>query len=316
MRKVKSQWVIINSQWKRILLLAFTFYISLCTSFAQKITATVDRDKILIGEQITLTVQAEDMDATKSLYQWFNVADTFNHFEIVHRSAIDTVKIDNDIKYIQKITLTSFDSGYWQIPKLTIALTNHQQISSDIINITVLPVDVSGLKDYHDIKDIIEVEKETNWLLIGLITAGAMMAAALIYLLIRYFKRRKSSTPKPIKNRGLKEAMAALEKLEHKNLIQLNQHKLFFTELILICKDFTDSVLQLNSIDKTTDEYMLQLKNKITNETVETKYFQLLRLSDAIKFAKLIPATNECSNAITVAKDFIQQAYQNKFNAQ
>ena len=120
-------------------------------SFAQKISATVDRDKILIGEQIELKILVTDVDKnTADVSQWFNLPDSFNHFEIVKRLPIDTISNSGLVSYSQKIMLTSFDSGYWQIPAANVSFNDKQSINAMPINISVLPVDVSNLKDYHD----------------------------------------------------------------------------------------------------------------------------------------------------------------------
>jgi hypothetical protein len=60
---------------------------------AQNINASVDRNSILIGEQIKLVVTADNVDVKKHpIVQWAQIPDTFNHFEVIERSKIDTVK--------------------------------------------------------------------------------------------------------------------------------------------------------------------------------------------------------------------------------
>lgn len=283
-------------------------------SFSQKISATVDRDKILIGEQIELKILVTDVDKNAAdVSQWFNLPDSFNHFEIIKRLPVDTITGEGTVSYSQKIMLTSFDSGYWQIPAANVSFTDKKTVQAMPINISVLPVDVSNLKDYHDFKEIIEVKKETNWLLIGAIAATAIVLTVLIFFLIRYLKRRKSKPKTFSKTFGIKEALQQLDELQQKDLIQKNQHKLFFTELIFICRNFSDQQLNIFSSNKTTDEYMLLLKNKIGNEPTQIKYFQLLRLADAVKFAKFIPSKTECDEAFANAKTFVQTIYDFQF---
>jgi hypothetical protein len=330
----KSKWLMVKGQWytefplavncqlssffcSRILvfgLLLFSIFSSL-NLYAQKITATVDRDKILIGEQVELKVLVTDVDKNQNkVSQWFSLPDSFNHFEIIKRLPVDTIAVEGSINYSQKIILTSFDSGKWQIPVIDIAFTNKQIIHSDSIEISVLPVDVSSLKDYHDFKEIVDVKAETDWLFIGAVVAGLIVSAILIYGLFRYWKKRKSPSKKSVKQLGIKEALEQLEILQQKGLIEKNKHKLYFTELILICRNFSDTQLQMFSADKTTDEYMLLIKNKVGNETTQTKFFQLLRLSDAVKFAKFMPSKTDCEEAMADAKKFIQTIYDFQFS--
>ena len=90
-------------------------------SFSQNISATIDREKILIGEQITLQLKAENITPqTQHITGWFSLPDSGNHIEVVKRSPIDTLNINGTTSYFQNITLTSFDSGNWQLPPLRI----------------------------------------------------------------------------------------------------------------------------------------------------------------------------------------------------
>ncbi|OIR08257.1 hypothetical protein GALL_94250 [mine drainage metagenome] len=314
--RVKSQ----ESRFDRVSVirhLSSVFLLCFCISsfsFAQKISATVDRDKILIGEQIELKVSVTDIDKNNAdVSTWFNLPDTFNHFEIIKRLPVDTISNAGSVSYSQKMILTSFDSGYWQIPAANVSFTDKKTVQAMPINISVLPVDVSNLKDYHDFKDIIEVKPQTNWLLIGSIAAAAIVLAILIFFLIKYLKKRKSKPKIISKTFGIKEALQQLDELQQKDLIQKNQHKLFFTEMIFICRNFSDQQLNIFSSNKTTDEYMLLLKNKIGNEPTQIKYFQLLRLADAVKFAKFIPSNIECDEAMIDTKTFVQTIYDFQF---
>ncbi len=293
------------------LILFLTFSTNL---FSQKISATVDRDKILIGEQIELKVLVTDIDqANADISHWFDLPDSFNHIEVVKRFPIDTISAEGATNYSQKIILTSFDSGVWQIPAITVSFRDKLSINAMPISISVLPVDVSNLKDYHDFKEIIEVKPETDWLFIGEIAAAVIVLAIIIFLVVRYFRKRKLK-PKPVsKVYSIKDVLHQLDALYAKGLIEKNQHKLFFTELIDICRTYSDHQLNIYSANKTTDEYMILLKNKIGNEPKLIHFFQLLQLADAVKFAKFIPPNTDCEDAIFDARTFVQTIYNFQF---
>ena len=283
--------------------------------FSQKISATVDRDKILIGEQIELKVLITDIDkANADVSHWFDLPDSFNHMEIVKRFPIDTISAEGSINYSQKIIITSFDSGVWQIPAITVSFAEKLSINAMPINISVLPVDVSNLKDYHDFKEIIEVKPETDWLFIGSITAAVIVLVIIIFLVIRYFNKRKLRPKSVSKIFSIKDVLHQLDALQAKGLVEKKQYKLFYTELINICRNYSDHQLNNYSADKTTDEYMLMLKSRIGNEPTLIHFFQLLRLADAVKFAKFIPPNNESDDAIFDARTFVQTIYHFQFS--
>src|SRR4051794_23294278 len=64
-------------------------FLFLFSAAAQQVSATIDRDKILLGEQVTLQLKAEEIRTEDNpIVAWFNLPDTINHLEVVKRSAI------------------------------------------------------------------------------------------------------------------------------------------------------------------------------------------------------------------------------------
>ena len=309
-------------QWsftlKHFLLLFFFSFFSIFLfnsySYSQSVSATIDRDKILIGEQAELLLKVTDLDRSRQdINKWFNLPDSFNHLEIVKRLPIDTSEVEGVYTYSQKIILTSFDSGYWQIPASNISFTNKKSANTQPLNLSVLPVDVSNLKEYHDFKDIIDVNAVTDWWKIGEIIIVVIVFCIIVILIVNYYKKRKSVQLLPVKKIGVEEALRQIDALQKKDLIAKQQHKLYFTELINICRDFSDRQLNISSANKTSDEYMILLKGKIGTEPLQVSYFQLLRLADAVKFAKFIPGSSECDDAAVVARNFVKIIYQFQF---
>ena len=108
----------------RRLIIIFSFLVNACfvsRLSAQKINAEVNRSRIFIGEQILLKLSVEN---ARGGMRWFQFPDSLNHIEVVSRSKIDTVATTSGVNYIQVIALTSFDSGRWQFPGLSIAGLN------------------------------------------------------------------------------------------------------------------------------------------------------------------------------------------------
>ncbi len=304
---VNSQQSLVKNHWLKVLLLTFTLHFGL-VAFSQKVSATIDREKILIGEQVELQLKVEDLDRGKvDIVKWFNVPDTFNHLEVVLRFPIDTIKVNDSYTFIQKIRLTSFDSGYWSFPELNILLNNQQSLLALPLGVAVLPVDVSSLQDYHDIKDILEVDVKNDWLVIAAIAAASILV--LLGLWWWFFKRKKRIVAKPPRDSSKSPydwALQQIDALQQKNLLEKKQQKLFYTELVSICRIYSDTQLRVNTSNKTTDEYLLSMKGMVGTEPTQVQYFQLLRLADAVKFAKFIPSKEEDDIAIGSAKNFIE----------
>jgi hypothetical protein len=308
MRIVNSQLSIVNSQWKFFSkALLITYYLLLITSlsFSQKLTATINQDKVVIGAQVELQLKLEPSNNSQNIVnEWVAVPDTFNHIEVVKRLPVDTIQVEGQSSYLQKIILTSFDTGRLTIPVFTV-MVNNKPVSSQPVQLTILPVDVSGMKDYHEIKDILEVAKPINWLLIISIISSGILLIAIAWFFFRN-KKKQSVPEKKIQPFNANEALNEIKKVQQKEYIPQRKFKAFFTELVDVCKYFSDAQINVSSFNKTTDEYMLQIKNNVGEEQVQTQYFQLLRLSDAVKFAKYIPSETECDQSIEIAISFIK----------
>ena len=145
------------------------------------VKTTVDKNRILIGEPIQLTIEAEiPADAVIA----FVKIDSIEHFEFLEKPAIDTINTNSGTTIKGKYMITSFDSGHWVIPSFV--LTGN--IATDTIPVDVDFSAFDPNQDYHDIKDILEVKPEEKKPLWWWYVAGG---ALLLLLLLVYFLRKK-----------------------------------------------------------------------------------------------------------------------------
>src|SRR5215469_11140839 len=80
------------------------------------VQASTDVQKIFIGEPIRLTLEATVPDNVP--FVWPD-DDSLAHFEILDSVArFDTVVLPGGHTYRQNLTITSWDSGLWSIPRL------------------------------------------------------------------------------------------------------------------------------------------------------------------------------------------------------
>src|SRR5262249_2817896 len=93
------------------------------------VKAAVDKNSILIGERLNLTLEA-DIPENEPIR--FFVIDTIPHFELT-KHKIDTTNTSEGTLLKQVISLTSFDSGRWVIPAFSLG----ENFSTDSIAIDV-----------------------------------------------------------------------------------------------------------------------------------------------------------------------------------
>ena len=265
------------------------------------VKATVDKNRIFIGERIRLTLEA-DIPENEPIR--FFIIDTIPHFEL-DRQRIDTSNTSEGTFLTQVIHITSFDSGHWVIPALSLGET----ATTDTIPIDVAFSPMDSAQAYHDIKDIIDVkpdeEKKKSWLWYA-IGGGTL----LVILLLIYLFRRKKPAPviaAPVID-PYREAMDQLDGLQTGKMDQ----KQYYTRMIDIFRLYVLRKKDIHSMQKTTDDLVIQLKGiPIPKEQFE-KLSQALRLSDFVKFAKYVPSAEDDRNVLDTIRKAIMEIEQLK----
>jgi hypothetical protein len=294
-----------------ILFAGFLFFIF--SVHAQSASATIDRNKILLGEQVTLQLKAEGINTRMSFLQtWFDIPDSISHLVVVKRNDVDTIDAGGVTDYTQTLTITSFDSGKWKFGPLQLILqdrTTGKQtfLQTDSIILEVLPVDVSDMQNYHDVKDILDVKVKPNYWLYVAIALSIIVLVVLIWLIIKSSKKKKVEAPKPAyKGTPLEYALQQIKELQREGLPAKRQVKLFYTRLSDILRNYFKDRLNVHSSYGTSDELMILLSVYLQDEKYRTQFYQLLRLSDAVKFAKYIPSNEQNETAVQTAIDTLQ----------
>ncbi len=267
----------------RIFFLLF-FFVCGVNSYAQtngSINATVDKNRILIGEPLQLTLETTlSSESVKLLNEFGNIP----HFELLDKPILDTT-IKNGASFLRAVyKITSFDSGHWVIPSFVLS----NKIKSDSIPIDVVFSDFNPDQNYHDIKDIIEIEAKAkkNW--IWYIVTGVGVLLLFVYFFSRKKKIPVQAVIAPALN-PLEEAMKQLEILQN----QKSSGKAFHTKLIDIFKLYVLKKKNILSLQKTTDDLVAQLKPVLNDNEIYNQLQQALRLSDYVKFAKYVSSTED-----------------------
>jgi LPXTG-motif cell wall-anchored protein len=268
----------------------------LCAQKNSPVIASTDKSKILLGEQFDIVIGARfTSEATLS---FFNI-DSLPHFEIVQKTKIDTERTDNNIVLTQKITLTSFDSGRWQIPPIPLPGT---QLKTKPITINVVftsPFDPN--QEYHDVKDILSVKKPTEsqwyWYLIG--------GILLLLLFVLLFPRKKKN-PNEIKldANAYRTAIADLQNLKKEHLAE-KDIKAFYVRLVDVFRTYLNKGKGLQSFSKTTDDLSMQVLDLNLTSDIYNELVQTLRLSDAVKYAKFAPNAEESNHSMETIRKTI-----------
>jgi hypothetical protein len=269
------------------------------------VTATANRNQILIGEPIQVTLEARlplGISVT-----WFPL-DSLPHFEYIEKGKLDSTVTEDGKTFRQDILITSFDSGTFKIPSFPLLL-NNQKYLTDSISVQVSYSKIDPSQDYHDIKDILEVQNESVKYVIWVI-AGVTLLSLVLFI---YFVRKKriiEAVKEPEVVVPLvapyDEAMQALAALKAQNLERSGQEKLFYTKLNDIFRLYVLRKLQIASLSKTNDELILQLRSLDMSKSQFSQLTETLRMSDFVKFAKYIPGQADNDNSFAVIRSSIE----------
>lgn len=262
-----------------------------------RIQAKADRTAILIGEPITLSLQADIPE--NAPIRFFRI-DSLPHFEVLDRGKIDTTNTGYGTILKQQVRITSYDSGSWVIP----AFALQEDVVSDSIAVEVSYTPYNPDQPYHDIKDIIhakEEEKESmKW---WWYAAGAAFVIILVFYLV-FRGKKQAPPPAPVVTRdAFAEAKKSLQQLRESKL----DGKTWFTRLVDIFRLYADERKNIHSQQQTSEDLLVQLKTTGLSEHEFGQIAQALRLSDFVKFAKYEPTDQDRDQSWKAINDAIEQ---------
>jgi hypothetical protein len=264
------------------------------------IKASVEKNKILLGEPVQMVIEAAYPEK-KGIN--FSMPDSIEHFEMLEEPAVDSIN-ENGITTLKgKYQITSFDSGHWVIPPFNLS----NGMKSESTPIDVIFSDFDPNQDYHDIKDILEVippKKKTPW---WWYAAGAGVLVIIVWV-IYYLKKKKpvAEIKAPVTINAYEEAMKSLERLRSKQ----PESKQYYSSLTDIFRLYIFRKKGILSLQKTTDDLLVQLKNIDLQKEQYEKLAQSLRLCDFVKFAKYNPSAGDDENSYREILNTIKQIEQ------
>ena len=280
----------------------------------QGIRVTVSSPRILLGEPFTVSVQSSFAEATRPA-RWPVLPDSLPHFETLEPVKSDSIVSGGLITVTRVYRLTSFDSGRWKLPVLSVSV-GKKRYQSDTLSVDVQTVPLEG-NAYRDIHEIIEVqEAPVNWMLWFAIA----FSLALVGLGTWYYLRNRSKpqAPKPAfdtKLSPLEQALQALRALRVEGLAEQGNVKTHFSRLSDTLRVFLARKFDIPVMSDTTDGILLRLKDLNAGRETISSLAGLLRLSDAVKFAKHTVPLEDAHQAVDHMEAIIKTLNQQKQEA-
>ncbi|MAR20737.1 MAG: hypothetical protein CMD25_01550 [Flavobacteriales bacterium] len=261
-------------------------------AWSQKIS--VDTNIIFVGQQVEIKIS----NNIKNSEFWPNFNDTLvNGLEIV-QSDFDTLSEE----IIQKIIITSWDSGSYYIPPVKFSATS----KSNALIINVLLPNIDANSELKDIKgpldDNIGWSDIWPWLVLILIILLS------IFTYKKYFNKKKKTVvvKKNIQTPAHILALNSLKKLENKKLIDKKDIKEYYSSISEIIRRYIENRFNFPALELTTYE-ILNIITAIIKKEESISLKNILEISDLVKFAKKIPDQIENVKNLNLATDFVKK---------
>ena len=297
-----------------ILIICFVYLQSITTN-SQSVTASVEPDSILIGKELSYTI---DVSLEKSENIIFPDSTSFIPFELISETSIDTIKQENGYIFSKKYEITSFDEGEYIIPKIKIQIGD-KLFSTDSKKITVNLVEVDTTKQgLYDIKpsfdkfssiEILKLSLKNNY---PVILFSVLLIISLVYFrskIIEFFNPLLNIKPalRPIEL--IKKRLSDLEKI---NIDTSYEIKLFYSELTFALRSFFEKEVYDKALESTTIELILKLNNlseiksfAITKDSLN-KIEDIFKRADLVKFAKYLPEKSVIKNDLKIINEEVK----------
>ena len=299
-----------------MLMLSFGFFLSARVS-AQRIQAraTIDSVNYLIGDQLKVHLELDQPEGIKINFP--EIGDSLSStIEVLERSPLDTFHLDKSeqIKIIQNLTITSFDTGKQVIPPFYFSLKNNGMMDT----IESLPVDffvksmkIDTTKGPVDIK--LPYKAPVNLKEASPYILGIILIASLIFFIFYYINRKKHK--RSLFGKPLKEiepphivALRSLDQIRNEKLWQQNQIKKYYSKVTETLRIYIQNEFHIKTLECTTDEILSEFRNHkdLIPDKLYNELKDILNTADLVKFAKYKPAADDNEQTLQKAYVFVE----------
>lgn len=181
------------------------------------------------------------------------------------------------------------------------------QFSSKPLFLSVLPVDISNLKDYHDMKDIIDVEVEYDWRIPAAVAGASLLLIILLYFIIKKMKKPVAVKEPVLQGTALERALQKISHLHEEDLNTEENKKSFHIKIDAVLRQYFYEETGMNAMHITTPEIMQRLAVYLQDAELRKQFQRIMNTNSAVKFAKYFPEKNESVQLLEQASSLLKQ---------
>ncbi len=265
---------------------------------------TVSKEKILIGESIKISFELKAVERSTKV-EW-KFPDSLAHFQYISFDTTDTFK--------KEITVTSWDSGVWNLENISVLVPSNLTGKPQLLKFPAKEIwveyDTTGSAILNDIKPIIEInDAGEQWIAYAIAGITIISLLLLIYLFVKWKNKKQTVASIYSHLSPYDEFKEALNQLRSKRWQTQSEQKEGFTELVFITKRFFERKLHQPYTNYLTDESSIQLQKNISRDDA-IHVIQILRLADAVKFAKYAAPVSTCAETLDATDTLLRNLNQ------
>jgi hypothetical protein len=313
MAAVIKIWNTVLIQWINRLFFSLLLAVLGCLpAYSQfvELRTELDTNQIRIGEQFHLDI---DLLQPGGLTVRFpEIKDTLmSNIEVLQAYPRDTIAEDENLRIKQRYRLTSFDSGFYEIPPLTFYFQSGEwsdSLESNPMYLLVHTVAVDST--IYDVKAPIHMPM--SFLEVFPFVAGGLVLVAAVYFTVRYLRRRKKRkgvlTPDRPEDPAHVVALRELDRLREEKLWQRSEFKPYYTRLSDTIRRYMERRYNIPAMEMTSYEILDTWKQgERPEEELSAKLNRLLNLADLVKFAKEKPIASDNEENLERAYEFVKK---------
>lgn len=301
---------------KSVLILFISFFLFGVSNTKAQVDVKLyaDTNHIRIGEQVNVKLVLINHADNSPEVTWPFAMDTLSKgIEVLEVLAVDTQKYEEETIFTQEWHLTSFDTGFQEVPSFEIIVNGEEQKTEPfLIQVETVKIDTTqAIKDIKGVQDVpisIFEWMKYHWKWF----AGLAILVILlfgVYLIIKNKNKELVFSEKP-NEPAIPPHLFALERLDKLNegkWWQQGDVKFYHSSISEILREYLEHEFDFPALEQTTREVNRSITLTTVDKEQQIHLQKILILSDLVKYAKEKPSTEDNKDMMSLAIEFVNK---------
>lgn len=275
------------------------------------VSANLSERSITVGDTVFLRIQVHGAQGTRVQPLNLKPLERVSNLEVLQAGQWDTLHHAGALVHQQRIQLTAWDSGYYQLPALEVAYLDLTGVPGTSES---KPIDLQVRllsEDSEPIRPIHGIVEEPLTLEDFLPFLGGLAMLLLLAGLVWYFWRRRQVADKQAQEEPslppYELAVQRLRKLREQQLWQRGEVNSYYSELSYILRAYLEARFAFPALESSTSDILRESRKQRWESGMEARVLHVLQTADLVKFAKAEPGAEEHERCLLEAEEFVER---------